>query len=107
MQSLCQHTIRRSQTTIRITRICTPPHLYHEVLDAPVEDGVVVVPHLTQAYEVFTRARDQVAVKFNVEVTQARVQTQVACETHSNGTMSAQHTALPRHMTNALPGLLK
>lgn len=44
-----------------------------------MEDGVIVVTHLTQAKEVLAGARGEVTVKFNVEVAQGSVQPQVAC----------------------------
>jgi hypothetical protein len=56
---------------------CRPAHLYHEVLDAPVEDGAVVVAHLRQCQEVLTGAGHDVRVELHVDVAQGGVQPQV------------------------------
>lgn len=48
-------------------------HLNHEILDAPVEDGVGVVPALRQDEEVLAGAGRQVAVQLQVEVSQVGV----------------------------------
>jgi hypothetical protein len=46
-------------------------HLQHEIAYGPVEDRVVVVPHLAQRQEVLARAWRDVSVQLQVQVTQA------------------------------------
>lgn len=72
-------------------------HLYHEVLYASVEDGVVVIPHLAQPQEVLAGAWCQVAVKFHVEVTQVGVQPQVACRFACAGTINGDGVSPRSH----------
>ncbi len=61
-----------------IAKISTNTYLEHEIADAPVELGPVVVPLAAQAKEVLRHARHDVAVDLHVDVTLRRLKLAVA-----------------------------